>query len=408
MKDIDLYQQILGLTAPWFVSKVELDVAGGQVDVFVAHEENVPWSCPHCDYEGACYDHAPERDWRHLDTCQFKTFLHARIPRVKCPEHGVVQAAIPWAGKHSRFTLLMERMAIDVLQACQTVSAACEILRISWDRAWHLMQRAVHRGQSRKKPAIVPLVGVDEKAFKKGHSYMTVVCDIDWATVEYVAEGRKKESLEGYFASLTPEQLGGIEALAMDMWQPYVQATLEWVPLAGHKIVFDRFHVMKYVTEAVDKVRKEEHRELLGLGEETLKKTKYLWLASEENLPERHRERFEQLKKSDLRTARAWAIKEHLRHLWSYLSPGWARRFFKGWYAWAIRSRLKPIQDVAQMLKRRIDNIVTHATHFITNSVAEGLNSKIMAIKRRAGGFRNPENFKTAIYFYCGGLDLYP
>lgn len=408
MRDVELYQQILGLSAPWSVSDVQLDVAGGEVDVFVSHREDVRWSCPECGRQLACYDHAPERKWRHLDTCQFKTVLHARIPRVECPDHGVVQVSVPWAGKHSRFTLLMERLVIDVLRACETVRAACRILRINWDQAWRIMERAVTRGRARKESQTMPRIGVDEKAFRKGHSYMTVVCDIDQATVEYVADDRKKTSLRGFFETLTDAQLAGIEAVAMDMWEPYIQATKEAVPLAGEKIVFDRFHIMKQMTEAVDKVRRQEHRELLAAGDETLKKTKYLWLASEENVPQKRRDHFETLKQSHLRTARAWAIKESLRDLWTYLSPGWARRFFKRWYGWARRSRLKPIREAARTLHRHLDNIITYCTTAVTNAVAEGLNSKIMSIKRRAAGFRNPEHFKTAIYFYCGGLDLYP
>ena len=408
MRDIELYQQILGLEEPWSVEEVELNLDEGRVDIHVAHPAGAKWKCPHCAHELSCYDHSPERTWRHLDTCQLETHLHARIPRVKCEAHGVVQVQVPWAEEHGRFTLLMERMIIQALLACQTTKGACELMRISWDQAWHVTQRAVARGQARKEAVVVPQIGVDEKAFRKGHSYLTVVNDINRATVEYVTEGREKASLERYFAGLTDEQRQGIEGVAMDMWEPYVQATLAALPLAKEKIVFDRFHIMQHMTKAVDQVRKGEHRTLSSAGDERLKKTKYLWLTREDHLSEKQEQAFKDLKHSALKTARAWGIKENLANLWSYTSPGWAKRFFGQWYQWAIRSRLEPVKKVAAMIQRRLENVITYCRHFITNAVAEGLNSKIMSIKRRAGGYRNPENFKTAIYFHCGGLSLYP
>lgn len=408
MQDIELYQQILGLEEPWRVQEVELNIDAGRVDIQVEHPEGVKWRCPHCERELSCYDHSPERTWRHLDTCQLETHLHARIPRVQCPEHGVVQVAVPWAEGRGRFTLLMERFIIQALLACQTTKGACKLLRISWDQAWHVAERAVARGQARKEAVVTRQIGVDEKAFRKGHSYMTVVNDIERGTVEYVTEDREKASLERYFKTLTDQQRQGIEAVAMDMWEPYVQAALESLPLAREKIVFDRFHIMQHMTQAVDQVRKAENRQLSLEGDERLKKTKYLWLTTEENLSEKQRPRFAELRESDLRTARAWGIKENLRNLWSYASPGWAQRFFGQWYRWARRSRLEPVRKVAAMIQRRLENVITYCKHFVTNAVAEGLNSKIMSIKRRAGGFRNAENFKTAIYFHCGGLSLYP
>lgn len=403
-----MYQEILGLELPWSVQEVELNIDGGRVDIHVEHPEGQKWKCPHCARELSCYDHSPERTWRHLDTCQLETHLHARIPRVQCPEHGVVQAAVPWAEERGRFTLLMERFIIQALRACQTTKGACELLRISWDQAWHVLERAVARGQARKEAVVTPRIGVDEKAFRKGHSYMTVVNDIDRGTVEFVTKDREKASLQRYFAGLTDEQRQGIEAVAMDMWDPYVQATLEALPLAKEKIVYDRFHIMQHMTRAVDQVRKAESKALFQEGDERLKKTKYLWLTTEKNLSEKQELRLAALKRSDLKTARAWAIKENLRNLWSYMSPGWAKRFFRQWYGWASRSRLEPVKKVAGMIQRHLENVVTYSKHFVTNAVAEGLNSKIMSLKRRAGGFRNAENFKTAIYFHCGGLSLYP
>jgi len=409
MQDTQLYQQILGLTDPWFVSRVKLNMDQQRVDVFVEHRPDATWNCVVCGKVVGLYDHADERVWRHLDSCQLKTYLHARVPRTGCPEHGIHKAKLPWAQTRSRFTLLMERMIIDVIRQCSTISGACAITRVSWDEAFGVMQRAVIRGQERKQAAAVKHLGVDEKAFRKGHSYMTVICDLERATVEHVADDRAIESLAGYYRSLSEAQRRGIEAVAMDMWEPYVQATLaSGMPGAAQKIVFDRFHIMKQMNQAVDKVRLGEHRELSELGSDLLKGTKHWWLYAAENLPDRYRERFESVKAQNLRTARAWALKETLRGLWDYGTTAWAGKFFGRWFGWAKRSRLTPVKKVADMIKSRIQNVISYCRHRITNGVAEGLNSKIMSVKRKCCGFRNAENFKTAIYFHCGGLDLYP
>ena len=407
MQDTALYQHLLGLKSPWTVSRVNLDVKGQRVDVWAEHAEDATWNCPQCTKKFPLYDHAEERTWRHMDSCQFKTYLSARIPRVECDEHGVLQVRVPWAEPRSRFTLLFERLAIDVLNECD-VTGATRILRISWDEAWAIMERAVERGQKRKAPQIVRQIGVDEKAVAKGHKYLTMVCDLEKGTVEHLAEDRKTESLQGYYAGLSMAQLEGIEAVAMDMWEPYVNATLEHVPEAAGKIVFDRFHVMGYVGKAVDTVRKQEHRELMAAGDETLKGSKYLWLYGRENVPEKRRDEFAVLMRQELKVGRAWAIKESLRRLWCYVYPASGLKFWKRWYFWATHSRLEPIRKAAETVRRHIDNILTCYQHPVTNAMSEGLNSKIQKIKSMACGFRNIQNFKTAIYFRCGGLDLYP
>jgi len=407
MQDTALYEYLLGLKSPWKVGRVELNVKEQRVDVWAEHPEGIAWGCPTCSRELPLYDHAEERAWRHLDSCQYKTYLHARIPRVQCPEHGVLQVMVSWAEPKSRFTILFERLAIDVLSQCD-VSGATRILRISWDEAWGLMERAVRRGQARKAYKVVRHIGVDEKAAAKGHRYLTLVCDLDEGKVEHVTEDRKKESLEEYYQGLTKEQLEGIEAVAMDMWEPYIQATAAHVPDADEKIVFDRFHIMQHVGKAVDTVRKQEHRDLMKDDDETLKGSKYLWLYSRENLPESRRGEFAALMRQELKVGRAWAIKEALRRLWHYAYPASGLKFWKRWYFWATHSRLEPIRKAAETIRRHIDNILTYYQHPVTNAMSEGLNSKIQKIKSMACGFRNTENFKTAIYFHCGGLDLYP
>src|SRR5262249_34128828 len=160
-----------------------------RVDVWAEHPRGTRFACPQpgCRRQLFVYDHAEERAWRHLDSCQFLTFLHARPPRVQCPVHGVRQVALGWAEPMSRFTTLFERLAIDVLAECD-VAGAARLLRLSWDEAWHLMDRAVARGLAAKTLRVPAHLGVDEKAAGRGQDYVTVVCDLDAGTVEHIAD----------------------------------------------------------------------------------------------------------------------------------------------------------------------------------------------------------------------------
>jgi len=407
MQDRKLYEQILGIQTPWFVDRVELKLEYGQVHVHLDHDKEAVWECPECGRACPLYDHAAERIWRHLDTCQYQTLLHAATPRTNCPEHGVRAVRLPWAEPHSRFTLLFERLTIDWLQVASQ-KAVAERLGLSWDEVHGIMERAVARGLARREAEPIPRIGVDEKAFRKGHKYATLVTDLDRGCVLYVAQERKQASLDGFWGTLTAEQLASIEAVAMDMCEAYENSVREHVPDAEEKIVFDKFHVAKNLSEAVDKVRRAENKALRAEGDDILVGTKYQWLRNPDNFTDEQWRRFRELRTSNLKTARAWALKEQAMVLWDFKYEGPARKHFAWWYRWATHSRLKPIVEKARMLQSHLPNILTYLKHGITNATSESLNSKIQWVKYTARGFRNFRNFVTAIYFHCGGLNLAP
>jgi len=405
MRDFELYQAVLGLQAPWSVINVELNVPGQQVTVTVEAGLG-PYPCPECQERVPGYDRKRRR-WRHLDTCQFTTWIQADVPRVNCPIHGVKQVAVPWAEPGSQFTAWFERLAIDLLQEC-SVTGAAGLLRISWDEAWGIKERAVARGLSRRTHDAVPHLGVDEKAIAKGHRYLTVVADLDRSRVLYLAEDRKQESLDGFWATLTSAQRDGIEAIAMDMWEPYIQSTHAHVAEADTTIVFDKFHLVKHLHDAVDRVRRSEQRALKPTGDDRLTGTKYLWLMRPKDMTAEQQATFRALERSDLKVARAWALKERFRQFWEYTYLGAAQNFFARWFWRATHSRLQPMAAVAKLIRRHLPNVLTYLKHGITNAGLEAVNATIQWVKNTARGFRNVEHFKTAIYFHCGGLDLYP
>jgi len=405
MRDLELYQAVLGLQAPWTVLNVELDVKGQQVTVLVDAGPG-PYPCPECQTRGPGYDRKRRR-WRHLDTCQFTTWIQAEVPRVKCPTHGVKQIAVPWAEPGSQFTAWFERLAIDLLREC-SVTGAAGLLRISWDEAWGIKERAVARGLRRRTQDAVAHLGVDEKAITKRHRYLTVVADLERSRVLYLAEERKQESLDGFWATLTPAPRQGIKAIAMDMGEPYIQSTRAHLEEAAAKIVFDKFHIVKHLHEAVDRVRRREHRRLMQCGDDRLTGTKYLWLMRPQDMTAEQHALFRTLQRTDLKVARAWLLKERFRQFWDYTYLGAAQNFFARWFWRATHSRLRPMAAVAHRIRRHLPNVLTYLTHGLTNAGLEAVNATIQWVKKTARGFRNVEHFKTAIYFHCGGLDLYP
>lgn len=409
MRDKDLYATILGITAPWRVEDVDLRAETQEVEVFIEYDGKLALACPECGSSAARHD-TRKRSWRHLDTCQYRTTLTAEVPRVDCPVHGVRQVLVPWAERNSRFTAMFESLAIDWLRE-SSVSAVARRLRVSWDELDGIQRRAVARGLARREAEPIANLGVDETSFQRRHEYVTVVTDLDRGRVVHVSDGRGQEALEDFYGGLLPAQIAAIEAVAMDMWRPYIRATQANVPGWQRKVCFDRFHVAKHLGEAVNNVRKAEQRALLAGGDDRLKRTRFLWLMG----PERHarmsierRSEFDVLKHSTLKVARAWALKETARGLWAYLRRGWAERAWQRWLGWAFRSRLEPMRKAAHMVKDHLWGILNAIISNVTNAAAESLNAKIQRVKRNACGYRNRERFRAAILFHCGGLDLYP
>jgi transposase len=400
------YALLLGISSPWEVKAVDLQLAEKRVEIEVGWQWGSDAQCPECGRACSLHDSAPERRWRHLDTMQFITVIRARTPRAKCPEHGVKTMAVPWAAPQGRFTLHFERFAVEVLLACANVQAGCELLGIGWETAHEIMKRAVARGLERRQLDQLVHLGLDEKSFKRGHSYITLLTDLEQSRVLEVVEDRTREAAGKLWDTLSPAQKATVEAVAMDMWEPYIQTVQQQLPAAD--VVHDKFHVSKYLNEAVDKVRRQEHKELLAQGDETLKGSRQLWLYNPQNFSPDQASEFAALKESHLKVARAWAAKELFTKFWQYQEAGWARRFFKDWFGWISRSRLKPMIAVARMLKRHLANLLTYLKHRITNAVTEGLNSKIQSLKSAARGFRNFQNYRTRILFFCGKLNLYP
>jgi transposase len=400
------YALLLGIGSPWEIKGVELKLAEKKVEIELGWQWGAAAKCPECGRECSIHDCAPERTWRHLDTMQFTTLIRARTPRANCSEHGVKTMQVPWAAPQGRFTLLFERFAVEVLLASASVSQACALLGIGWDTAQEIMRRAVERGLEGRQLERLRYLGMDEKSFRRGQSYITLLTDLEESRVLDVVEERTAEAAGQLWDTLSPEQKQAVEAVAVDMWEPFIQTIQTQVPEAD--IVHDKFHVSKYLGEAVDKVRRQEHKELLAQGDETLKGTRQLWLYNPQNFSPEQAEEFSALKDLQLKVARAWAAKELFSKFWEYQEGGWARRFFKDWFGWVSRSRLKPVVEVAQMLKRHLENLLTYLRHHITNAVTEGLNSKIQSLKSAARGFRNFRNYRIRILFFCGKLNLYP
>ena len=405
--NIDLnthYKILVGLNDEWEVSNVDLSLEKNKVTISVSHAPQTKVTCPKCGDSCTIADHAPERKWRHLDTMQFQTILKAKTPRSNCSKCGILTIEIPWSHKNSRFTLFFESFAVLVIKSCSDIKAASALLRIDWSSTNAIMERAVSRGLKRREVEKIDYVGIDEKSYQRKHSYATVINDITNGRVLDVSKGRDTAAVNEVFNKIPASTKQGIKAIAMDMWKAYISGAKTHLPKAD--IVHDKFHISKYLNDAVNKVRKAEHKELLKKGESPLTGNRQLFLFNPENLTDEKYLDLKQLTDIDLKVSRAWAIKENFRWFWEYKYLGSALKFYKQWYNWATHSKLKHIIKVAKIINSHLYGIGTYFKHRITNAVAEGLNSKIQALKTAARGFRNFEAYRTRILFYCGKLDL--
>ena len=298
-------------------------------------------------------------------------------------------------------------MVIDWLQEA-SIQAVARQLDLTWDQVDGVLQRAVRRGMRRRQLVPARLLGVDETSFQKRHEYVTVVADLERGKVHYVADGRGKDSLLGYFEELKEPEKAQVEAVAMDMWNPYIVATLASLPDAESKICFDKFHIAMHLGQAVDQVRRDESSAMREEGDDSLVGSRHMWLYHPDKMPARHYPRFEELMNRALKTSRAWLLKELAMDGLDAPDRDRAEAIFERWYSWAVRSRLEPMKKVARMVKRHLTGILNAVEKRVTNARLEGINTVIQWLKRSARGFRSRPRFRNAIYFHLGGLDLYP
>jgi len=369
-----LYEQILGIGSPWNVDRVELNLAGGECMCTWhtrhrrrghARSAAEPVRCTTTNRSGVgdlgyvpiSHDFARRGAAGQLSRAR-SSGGGGLLGRAAQPLHGVVRA-------------VGDRLAVGASQ-----QAVADRLGLSWDEVHAIMERAVRRGLKRRKTETIGYLGVDEKSFRKGHKYLTVVNDLARGRVLYVAEDRKQSSLDGFWTTLTEEQRAWIQGVALDMWDPYVRSIRKHLPDAEEKMVFDKFHVAKHLGDAVDKVRRREHRQLQEKGDDRLKGTKYDWLKSRGKFDLSKWREFCTLRRGNLKTARAWALKEQAMRLWDFSYPQAARNHFTWWYRWASHSRLPAMIEKAKMLKAHLQNILTYLTHGITNARARASTRK--------------------------------
>ena len=397
------YAALLKIERPWEVTEVRRDPVREIVTIRVALPASAVAKCPQCGKAASVHDKR-ERTWRHLDAMGHEVQLVCQVPRCSCPEHGVLQVKVPWAEPGSRFTFHFEAFAVRVIEACRSLTQAAELLCLHWDSVQRIIERAVERGLARRTTEGIKQVGLDEKSFLRGQRYISLMTDLKASRVLEVVEGRDTGQAIALWESLPSEQRGKVEAAAMDMGANFAAATRIAAPQAS--IVHDRFHVSKHLNEAVDQTRRQEAAKLAEKGDETLKKTRYLWLHG--TVPEKHQTSFSDLLEMNLKTSRAWLYKEQMVEFWAQPDAKAGERFFSQWYKTVMRSRLPKVKAVARTLKAHLVNLLTYFQYPITNAITEGFNSKIQAIKADARGFRRFQNYRARILFFCGKLDLMP
>jgi transposase len=329
----------------------------------------------------------------------FATFVVAQIPRGNCEEHGIKQLNPPWAEPHSRFTRAFEEWMIQVLELTRSQFRTARLMKVSPNQVHDVMHRAVNRGLARRRLLEISHLSIDEKSFQKGRKFATVVCDLGGKRVLEVEPGRDEEAGKIAFGAVPMPD--GVKTVSLDMSEAFRNAAMIQFPNAD--IVHDRFHVAALLGEAVDKTRKAQVRK-----HPELKHSRYVWLKNPENLTDRQRGFFEALVKTELKTAEAFAFRQTFKQFFQQDDVPDGAVFFEHWYNELAKRELPQMHRLANTLQKIVQGLLNYIKSKLTNAYAEAINALIQEIKTLARRFRRFENFRIAILFFLGKLDLSP
>ena len=398
MRDTDLFQLALGLVPPWMVEACKFDADKKRLDIEIDFARGGKFPCPQCKTADCPVHDTSMRRWRHLDFFQHQAFLHSRTPRITCPDCGVKQIAVPWARTGSGFTLLFEALAMTLMTA-MPVAAAARLMGEHDTKMWRVLHYWVETARERADYSDVKRVCIDETAAKRGHDYVSLFVDIDQRRVLFVTEGRGADTVEAFADDLEAHNgdASHIKEVCIDMSAAFITGVTE--NLTEAEITFDKFHAVKLVNDAVDKVRRAESKD-----RPELKRSRYLWLRNEPSLSAESRATPQALIRLHLKTARAYQIRSAFQEIYRQPTYEWGALFLDRWYSWAIRSRLQPMKDAARTVMRHRDGILAWFDSHIANGLIEGINSLVQAAKAR--GYRSIRTSTNITYLIAGKLDL--
>jgi len=375
----------------------------GHLIVSLTPDKRFRLICSQCGSKCPGYDTLTERRWKHVPLWGIPVMLAYSPRRVNCAKCGARVEAIPWSQGKSPLSL-----PLSFVLATWAKIVAWQVVAQLFDLHWNTVRKAVKDvvdfGLENRELDDLLYIGIDEISRKKGHVYHTQVYDLVEKRLLWSGEDRTSDTLKAFFDELDVKRCDQIQAVCCDMWAPYMEVIRERLPNA--LLVFDKFHIVRHLMDAVDQVRKDEARELKAQDPDLLKKTRYIWLKNPWNLSDNQRLRLSELEKLNLKINRAYLLKEAFRQFWTYTYPAWAKKYLDQWFWWATHSRLKPLRDFAWLIRRHQDDILNYFKVRIDNGAVEALNNKAKAISHRAFGYRTSETFKLALYHGLGKLPM--
>lgn len=397
----EFFEKLLNFGPYWVVERVYFN-ENNEVDIFLkwkldeyrdAHKESFEF----------VHDYTEYRRWRHLDILQFKTFINARVPRVKHKDETIKSVPVSWAEPRKHYTYLFECHAINVLLATQNQTKTAGILNCTFNLVNSIMHNASERGLARRdSQAVYNQISIDEKSFQEGHHYVTVLSSPEDGVVLDIAEHRTKEATKNLLTnSLSDVQRDQVKTVSLDMWKAYNSVVDEVFPKA--KKVHDRFHLIKYLNEAIDKVRRREIKR-----NEILVNSRYAMLKNTCNLTQKQYFKFEEVLRANTEVSFVWRLKECFKNLFGCEDYHEAFRRYSDWKDFVKWEAIPELTKVADMFSNHITGVCNALVESASNAMAERLNGKIQIIKTIGRGYRTFQNFRSAILFFLGGLNLYP
>lgn len=404
MDVIDFLNLIVDFGDDWKVTKMEANHKDKIVIMDLVYVSKY-YEDPMTFGQGKFYDYTEERTWRHLDILDYHTYVRTRIPRVKCEDGSVKQIRIGWAEGYDRHTYQFEIRAIELLLITKNQTKTAEYLGCTFRLINRIMHRCTERGMARRCKELKPIqdISIDEKSFKRGHEYVTVLSHPRSGIVLDVSEGRTTESaIKLIESTFNEEQRQTINTVSMDMWPAYLKAVDTSLPES--LVVHDRFHLVKNLNEGMDKVRRRE-----SPNEEILKGSRYSLLKNEENMTQSQKEKFEIIKKSNLDVTYVWHIRENFKKIFHIDNNDEnALELLKNWAQDSFMYGIKEVNNVIMKILNNYKGVVNAMISNYSNAMAERLNGKIQEVKICSRGYRTFENFRSAILFFHGGLNLLP